>query len=390
MHDDPLLFIFFLIFTGAAVIGSVALYARQALIVSYIVVGVVMGPSVLGWASNPELIQGAGGIGIMFLLFLLGLDINPEKLVKLLRSTTLITGVSAFIFGAIGVATGGLLGLGLVESLVLGAGLIFSSTIIGLKLLPTTVLHHRRTGEIIISILLLQDIIAIILMLILQARAAETMSVGLNIGILILALVGVGLAAYLIERFVLTRLITRFDTIQEYIFLLAIGWCLGIAELGVSVGLSREMGAFIAGVTLARTPISMFIAESLKPLRDFFLIIFFFTLGAQLQLNLLIDVLLPALILTAILLTIKPFVFKQLLQYSGEDSERAGEIGVRLGQNSEFAMLIAFLAFQNRVIGDEASHLLQLTTVLTMIASMYLIVWRYPTPIAIRDDLRRN
>ena len=276
MHDDPLLFIFFLIFTGAAVIGSVALYARQALIVSYIVVGVVMGPSVLGWASNPELIQGAGGIGIMFLLFLLGLDINPEKLVKLLRSTTLITGVSAFIFGAIGVATGGLLGLGLVESLVLGAGLIFSSTIIGLKLLPTTVLHHRRTGEIIISILLLQDIIAIILMLILQARAAETMSVGLNIGILILALVGVGLAAYLIERFVLTRLITRFDTIQEYIFLLAIGWCLGIAELGVSVGLSREMGAFIAGVTLARTPISMFIAESLKPLRDFFLIIFLF------------------------------------------------------------------------------------------------------------------
>ena len=390
MHDDPLLFIFFLIFTGAAVIGSLALYARQALIVSYIVVGVIMGPSVLGWANNPELIQGAGGIGIMFLLFLLGLDINPEKLIKLLSSTTLVTGITSVAFGVIGVAAGTMLDFSLTESLVVGGGVMFSSTIVGLKLLPTTVLHHRRTGEIIISILLLQDIIAIILMLVLQAHTAVNMAVWVNVGILILAFVGVGLSAYLIERFILIRLIARFDTIQEYIFLLAIGWCLGIAEFGVSVGLSREMGAFIAGIALARSPISLFIAESLKPLRDFFLIIFFFTLGAQLRLELLLNVLFPASIMATVLLVTKPLVFARLLQWNGEDRQRAREIGVRLGQNSEFALLIAILAFQSGVIKDHASYLLQLTTILTMVVSMYLIVWRYPTPIAIRDDLRRS
>jgi Kef-type K+ transport system membrane component KefB len=390
MHDDPLLFVFFLIFTGAAVIGTLALYARQALIVSYIIVGVILGPSGLGWASNPELIQGAGEIGIMFLLFLLGLDINPEKFVKLLRSTTLITGISAFVFGAIGVLTGLLLDFSLAESLVIGGGLVFSSTIIGLKLLPTTVLHHRHTGEVIISVLLLQDAIAIIMMLVIQARATQPMSVGVNIAILIAALIGVGLLAYLVERFVLHRLITRFDSIQEYIFLLAIGWCLGIAELGVSVGLSREMGAFIAGVSLARSPISQFIAESLKPLRDFFLIIFFFTLGAQLQLGVLLDVVIPASLLAASLVVLKPVIFSRLLSWHGEDRSRAGEIGIRLGQNSEFALLIAVLAYESGVIKAQASYLIQLTTVITMVISMYLIVWRYPTPIAIRDDLRRS
>jgi Kef-type K+ transport system membrane component KefB len=390
MHDDPLLFVFFLIFTGAAVIGTFALYARQALIVSYIIVGVILGPSGLGWASNPDLLRSAGDVGIMFLLFLLGLDINPEKLIKLLRSTTLITGISALVFAALGASAGMLLGLTLTESLVVGAALVFSSTIIGLKLLPTTVLHHRHTGEVIISILLLQDAIAIVLMLLLQARAAEAMSVWINISILIAVLLGVSLFAYMGERFVLHRLIARFDAIQEYIFLLAIGWCLGIAELGVSVGLSREMGAFIAGVALARSPISQFIAESLKPLRDFFLIIFFFTLGAQLQLNMLLNMLVPALVLAAVLLLVKPLVFTGLLRWHGEDGGRAREIGVRLGQNSEFALLVAVLAYGNGVIREQASYLIQLTTVITMVVSMYLIVWRYPTPIAVRDDLRRG
>lgn len=389
MTDESLLNVMFLIFTGAAAIATLALYARQALIVSYIVLGVAMGPSLLGWITDASLIRGVADIGIMFLLFLLGLNMHPQKLYRLLGSTTLLTGVSSLVFGAIGFATGLALGYAPIESLVVGGGLMFSSTIVGLKLLPTTVLHHRHTGEIMISILLLQDVIAIVMMLFLRAGGGDH-GLAANLGGLVLALVGIGVLAWLAERYVLVPLITRFDVIQEYIFLLAIGWCLGLAELSVSLGLSREIGAFIAGVALASSRIALFIAESLKPLRDFFLIIFFFTLGAGLDVAKLADVLLPAVLLATLLLVLKPWVFRWLLVHAGEKRERATEIGVRLGQNSEFTLLIAVLALNTGVIRDQAAYLLELCTVLTMMVSMYLIVWRYPTPIAVKDELRRN
>ena len=389
MHSDSLLFIMFLIFTGAAVVATLALYARQALIVSYIVLGVLLGPSLLGWVTDASLIRGVADIGIMFLLFLLGLNMHPQKLFRLLGSTTILTLASSLVFAAIGVAAGFALGYTPVESLIVGGGLMFSSTIVGLKLLPTTILHHRHTGEIMISILLLQDIIAIVLMLFLQAGGGER-GLLMNIGGLALALIGIGGLAYLVERYVLVPLITRFDVIQEYIFLLAIGWCLGLAELSVWLGLSREIGAFIAGVALASSKISLFIAESLKPLRDFFLIVFFFALGAGLDLRMLPDLLLPAVILAAVILAVKPWVFRWLLVRAGENSPRSMEIGMRLGQGSEFTLLIAVLALQHGLIREQVAYLLQLTTIVTLTVSMYLIVARYPTPIAMRDDLRRN
>lgn len=389
MPSESLLFMVFLIFAGAAVFATLALYARQALIVSYIVLGVVMGPSLLGWVTDASLIKGVADIGIMFLLFLLGLNMHPQKLLRLLGSATIITGVSSLVFGILGVLAGYLLGYTVVESLVVGGGLMFSSTIVGLKLLPSTVLHHRHTGEIMISILLLQDVIAILLLLVLQAGIGQH-DLFTDVGKLALALLGICGLAYLVERYVLLPLIARFDVIQEYIFLLAIGWCLGLAELSVWLGLSHEIGAFVAGVTLASSRISLFIAENLKPLRDFFLIIFFFTLGAGLDIKLLVDVLMPALVLAAVVLAVKPWVFRWLLSNAGESPPRATEIGIRLGQGSEFSLLIAVLALETGVVRHQAAHLLELTTILSMMVSMYLIVLRYPTPIAVRDDLRRN
>jgi hypothetical protein len=162
---------------------------------------------------------------------------------------------------------------------LIGAAMMFSSTIIGLKLLPTTALHHRHVGEIIISVLLLQDIIAILILLLLEGLRRDVLDLTDTL-LLIVSLPALAGFAFVFERYVLVRVIQRFDTIQEYVFLVAVGWCLGVAQLGHTMGLSYEMGAFIAGVALATSPIATFIAESLKPLRDFFLIMFFFALGA--------------------------------------------------------------------------------------------------------------
>jgi Kef-type K+ transport system membrane component KefB len=389
MENPSIFFTIFLIFTGAAIVATVALFARQAMIVAYILLGLILGPSLLNWVGNAELLQKFSDIGIVFLLFLLGLNLHPQKLIALLREATVVTFVSSFIFAVVGTLIPFAFGFDLKQSIIIGSSVMFSSTIIGLKLTPTTELHHRHTGEIIISILLLQDFIAILLLIILQASGSQN-ALAMDLGMLIVALVGVSVFAYLMERFILIPLIRRFDKIQEYIFLLAIGWCLGMAELASYLGLSHEIGAFIAGVAIATNRISLFIAESLKPLRDFFLIIFFFAIGASTDISLLANVIWPGLVLALAILLGKPLVFGWLLKYEGEGRKQAMEIGFRLGQGSEFSFLIMVLALQLGLIDSQASALIQLATLITFVISTYYVVFRYPTPIAVTDKLRKT
>jgi len=388
MDTGGILFEIFLIFFGAAVFATVALYARQALMVGYIVLGILLGP-VFEVLTDAYTIHQIADIGIMFLLFLLGLNLPAQKLVQMMRESMLVTMVSTLLFVIAGGGVAWLFGYSVLESMLIGACLVFSSTIIGLKLLPTTVLHHKRTGEIIISVLLLQDILAILLMLALQMMGKGQAS-WTGAGLTVIAFPALVLLAYVAGSRVLVPLMRRFDKIQEYIFLLAIGWCLGMAELARLAGLPAEIGAFIAGVALANNPVSLFISESLKPLRDFFLIIFFFSIGAGFDLEAVQEVFIPAFILAALILLLKPWIYRLLLLQSGETEKRARETGVRLGQSSEFSLLVAMLAVELGVIGAEASNLIQVATILTFLVSPYLIVLRYPTPIAISDKLRRD
>lgn len=389
MENPSILFTIFLIFTGAALLATLALFARQAMIVAYIILGIILGPSVLDWVSDATEMQKIADVGIMFLLFLLGLNLHPQKLIVLFKETTVVTLLSCVVFALVGSCIPLLFGLPLKESLIIGSTLMFSSTIIGLKLTPTTALHHQHIGEIIISILLMQDVIAIILLIILQASGG-TNELAYNLVKLVVAFVGISAFAYLMERFILIRLIRRFDKILEYIFLLAIGWCLGMAELASQIGLTHEIGAFLAGVAIATHPIANFIAESLKPLRDFFLIIFFVAIGAVIDLTVLKSMLVPAIILATVAVLIKPLTFAWLLGFQGNDKAQAKEIGVRLGQNSEFSFLIAVLALQLGLISKQANALIQLATVITFVISTYFVVFKYPTPIAISDKLRRS
>ena len=351
--------------------------------------GALLGPSALGLVDDPDLIRSISEFGIMFLLFLLGLNLQPQELIRMVRKTTQVTLFSSLAFLAVGFTVSLGFGFTVSEALLVGAAATFSSTIVGLKLLPTTILHHQRTGEVIISILLLQDLLAIVLLLVVQGSTEGGMQ-ALDIFKLLVALPALIGFAWLVERYLLIRLIRKFDKIQEYIFLMTIGWCLGMAELAGLVGLSAEIGAFIAGVVLASSPIALFIAESLKPLRDFFLVLFFFSLGAGFDVGLIGEVIVPSLVLAAAMMLLKPPVFRWLLMRTGESEKRSHEVGHRLGQMSEFSLLLAVLAFENQVIGAEASYLIQLSTLLTFLLSSYLVVQRFPTPIAVSDALRRD
>ncbi len=389
MPDNTIVYSIFLIFTGAAIFATLALFARQALIVGYIILGLIFGPWGFALIDDASLIADISHIGIIFLLYLLGLDLLPQQLMQMLGKALKVTLISSIIFACFGYLTGFIFGYSAAESILIAMVTMFSSTIIGLKLLPTTTLHHKHTGQIIISILLIQDLIAIIILLLLQGYGKGGNLVQ-DIVLQLFALpVLIGIT-WLIQRYVLIKLIIKFDQIHEYIFLLAIAWCLGIAELATLIGLSHEIGAFVAGVSLASNPIAFFITERLRPLRDFFLIIFFFSLGAGFNISLLGELIAPALLLATLIVVVKPKVFAFLLKKEGEKKHISREVGFRLGQSSEFSLLIAVLAVQSQFIGETTSNMIQLTTLITFIISSFIIVRSYPTPIAVTDKLRRD
>ncbi len=389
MDSSGITFTFAAIFLGAAVFASAALFTRQPIIIAYIALGALLGPYGSGIISNVQLVADAGHVGIIFLLYLLGLDMQPKALLNSLRQSSLVAVASSLIFAGSAYGIARVFNFTHSDALIIGAALMFSSTIIGIKLLPTTVLHHRHLGEVLVALLLFQDLLAIVILVVLRSSGMDQMDPVTILRPLALLPILAG-GSLLVVRSILLPLIARFDRYHEYIFLLSVGWCLGVAEVAQLIGLSAEIGAFIAGVAVATSPIAQYIAVSLKPLRDFFLVIFFFSVGAQFDLTALPTVAIAGLTMAVTLLAIKPVVYHLLLRGVSESPGLAWNLGFRLGQCSEFALLIGVLALSNGALSTEANTLIQATTILTLLASSYIVVLRFPTPIAIREELRRD
>lgn len=390
MQTGDVFYTIFLIFTGAAIFSTMVLYTKQSLLVAYILLGAILGPWGLRLVGNVTIVQQVGEIGILFLLFLLGLHLQPQNLVHMLKKITWIALVSSLLFAILTFIIGRWFGLGKIEACVVGAAMMFSSTIIGLKLLPTTILHHQHTGELMISVLLMQDVIAIIVLILIHGAHDGVGILWHNLLLVGFALPILTLIAFVGERYLLVKLLARFDRTQEYVFLLAVGWCLGMSFLAQKLGLAEDIGAFMAGVAVASSPISLYIAESLKPLRDFFLVMFFFSIGATFNFGFAAYIIMPAGILAVLMLVIKPVLFSLLLKKAGEKYVVAKEVGVRLGQASEFSLLIANVALSTQLISELAANLIQTTTILTFIVSSYFVVMNYPTPIAYSDNMRKD
>lgn len=336
MLDHGIIYSFFLIFTGAAVLATAALYTRQPLLVAYVALGCLIGPNGLALVADPDLLREVAEIGIIFLLFLVGLDLPPGKLKNMAGEGLLTALITTAVFFGIGFGLMKAFGFTNAEAIITGVAVTFSSTIVGIKLLPTTILHHRHVGEIVITLLLIQDLLAIFA-LVLIGGYGESLSATLSsLGTAFLALPVLVLAAFLAVRYLLLPLITRFDAFHEFIFLIAIGWCLGFASAAAYAGLSFEIGAFVAGVSLATSPISQYIAEHLRPLRDFFLVMFFFSVGAELNMGLLMEVFFPTILLAMALIAVKPATFALSLKMQGNHPVVPGRLVIDSARRVNF------------------------------------------------------
>jgi Kef-type K+ transport system membrane component KefB len=385
---EHIIFQFALIFAGAALFATLFLYLKQPIILAYILLGIVVGPKGLRLINDAEQIEQLSHIGIILLLFLIGLNFQPAKLIGLLGRIGIVTVATCFVFMLLSLAAALALGYPFIDSLIIGAALMFSSTIVSLKLLPTTQLHHHHIGEVMISVLLVQDVIAIVLILLVSEGGMGNITI--SVALLLLKLLVISVVAFVFVRFIITNLLLKFDVIKEHTFVMAIGWGLFVAGAAEMLGLSFEMGAFVAGISLATVPIALVIAEDLKPLRDFFLILFFFSIGAEFDLVVSQQLIVPGLLITALLMAAKPLIFYLGFKAIGEKPQYSAQLGVRLGQASEFALLIAFSALASGLIEERSSYLIQLVVVLTFVVSTYWVVNAYPTPISYKSSQRKD
>lgn len=388
MNFESIIFELSVIIAGAAVLGTLFLYAKQPIVIAYIAIGFAIGPNGFALIQNTDQIAEISHFGVILLLFIVGLNLQPLKLVHLFRKTVLLTFGTSAIFGLLSSLFALLLDFDIRSALLFGAAMMFSSTIVSLKLVPTTTLHHRRTGEMMTGVLLIQDMLAILV--ILFVSGGESASVPLAFAILTGKLLGLCFLAFMGVRYLMVPLLRKFNVVQEYAFVTSLGWCLFWAESAHLLGLSYEIGAFVAGISVASCPISLVIAENLKPLREFFLILFFFAVGAELDFQIDTRLILAALVFGAVLVPVKASVFNFAFRKGGETSKLSRELAVRLSQASEFSLLVVFAATSAGSFSPEKAILVQMATIVTFVISTYWTVLLYPTPISMSATLRQD
>lgn len=355
-------------------ISMIIRYLRQPLIIGYIITGLIVGPSLLGLVKSPESIETLGSFGVTLLLFIVGLGLNP-KVIKEVGKVSLITGFcQVFFTSLIGFWIAGLLGFDKTSSIYIGASLAFSSTIIILKLLTDKKEQTKLFGKIAIGFLLVQDVVATIALVVASASSQGDITFQT-----ILPLIAKGFAlfalVFLISNFVLKHLTHFLSRSRELLFLFTLAWGFGIASLFYKFGFSVEVGALLAGVSLATMPYAQDVGSRLRPLRDFFLIVFFIALGTRLNLNDVKAVLGQAIILSLIVIICNPLIVMTVMGILGYTKKTSFKAGIALTQVSEFSLILVLLGESNKQISQETVSLIMVTAILTMAISSYMIIY---------------
>lgn len=378
-----------LIILSCGLLAWLTVILRQPVIVAYFVAGIGLGPPLLSLQESflPTFVDISSRLGVTLLLFLAGMVLHPDRILKFLHTSLLMMAASALLTWLLVFGLLYLWGLAPLQSHICGLATMFSSTILVVKLLPTTTLHQQRMGSLCIAILIAEDILAVVLLTLLQAGQAAT--TGLVHGALLpFKAVLLAVFSFIGERYLLRSMMRRADRYPEVLVILCLGWGLSWAALSETIGLSAEIGAFIAGVALARCKIAYILAEQLKPLRDFFLMFFFFTLGVRLDLSHVGTAWIPALLVALLIVVVRPVYGFFLLRFTGEEKAFARETALRLGQASEFGLIVVTVAFQTGYLEPRAASMIQIAIILSMVISSYFVSTHLPTPIGPRPGLQ--
>ena len=358
----------------ATLISILVRYLRQPLIIGYILAGIIVGPSLLNLISSPDTITLFSRMGVALLLFVVGLGLNP-KVIKEVGVVSMVTGVGQALFTIIvGFFLSTALGFSKLTSLYIGLALAFSSTILILKLLSDKNELDSLYGKISIGFLLVQDPLAIFTLIILSSLNGGTntqtlvLSVALK-GILLLVglfLIGLYLLPYL------TKIVAKS---QEMLLLFSISWAFALSLLFYKAGFSLEIGALIAGVTLSLSPYRYEISSKMKPLRDFFLVLFFIMLGYQLGFTELQQNIVPVIVFSLLVLIGNPLSILILMGLMGHTKRNGFLAGWTVAQIGEFSHILIALGISIGHLGKEIVSIITAVTLITIAISSYLVLY---------------
>ncbi|SIQ64086.1 cation:proton antiporter [Pontibacter lucknowensis] len=367
---------FALIIFLATIAGAIGRVLRQPLIVSFIAVGILVGPSVLNILNSEHEIDLLAEMGIAILLFVVGLKLDIN-LIKSTGKVALMTGLGQVIFTSVfGFGIAMALGFDWLESVYVAVALTFSSTIIIVKLLSDKKEIDMLHGQIALGFLIVQDIVVVIVMIVLSALGTESdRSVGLDL----LYVFGKGIAMFavvaVLMKYVIPKLTKQLADSQELLVLFSIGWAILLAAMGDFLGFSKEVGAFLAGISLASTQYREVISGRLTSVRDFLLLFFFLDLGSQLNLGLMGEQILPSVIFSVFVLVGNPIIVLIIMGIMGYHKRTSFKAGLTVAQISEFSLILINMGMDVGHIDEETLGLVTLVGLITITLSTYMIMF---------------
>jgi len=363
-----------LIIVITVLIAGIMRLLKQPLIIGYILAGIIVSPYFLNVVNSTETISVFSQMGVALLLFIVGLNLSP-RVIKEVGKVSLITGIGQILFTSlIGFFISRLLGFSVLVSFYIAIALTFSSTIIIMKLLSDKKDLEKLYGKISIGFLLVQDIFVIILLMVISSFSGKLDKISLTLGTVLGGVLAIGFFI-LISIYVLPRFSKFFAKSQEFLFLFSIGWGLGLAALFYYIGFSMEIGALLAGISLSISPYHYEISSKMRPLRDFFIILFFILLGSQMVFGNLGQLIIPAIVFSLFILIGNPLIVMVLMGLLGYRKKTGFQAGFTVAQISEFSLILIALGVGVGHLTNEILSLVTIVGLITISGSSYLILY---------------
>jgi len=369
--DPKLLIDLFIIITAGTGLGCVARLLRQPILVAYLIAGLVIGPVGFALISSSSDILMFAELGVAILLFAVGIETDFHKMVKM--KGTVIGGsvLQVFITAAFVFLVRDFFGLGVVESVYLGLILAFSSTVIGVKILTQEGQVSTLHGRFIIGFAVVQDALAVLLLpLLAKPETILHLGIAANFLLSVFSLFGI---AYLLNKFILPRVLDRFAGIPELFYLIIVSVCFFFISLSIFFNFNIAVGAFIGGISLSSLPYNVEASSKIRGLRDFFSTIFFVSIGMQLSLG--FGGISPALLLAMVCVVyiLNPLVYFSMATIAGYGGKTAFLIGMALAQAGEFSFIVASQGLALGQISQPVYNMAMLVIAISIITTPYLM-----------------
>ena len=363
-----------LVIIVATLLGFAFRKFKQPILLAFIFAGILLGSSFLGVITYSELLNVFSELGVAFLLFIVGMNLDL-RVFKEIGKTSVITGIGQIVFTTIvGFAIASFLGFEFLESLYIAIALTFSSTIIIVKLLSDKKELNSLYGKISIGFLLVQDFVAIVALVLISSFSFST-DLTSQISTFALNLVLLFLLFVIAAKFLVKKTFDALSENQELLFLGAISWAFAFSAAAIFLGFSKEIGAFLAGISIASLPYAYQIVGKLKYLRDFFIVLFFVVLGSNLVFVSSKIILLPAIVFSLFVLIGNPIIVFILMTKLGYKGRTSFLSSLTVAQISEFSLILIFLGEKVGHVSSEVASVITLVAVLTISASTYLIIY---------------